>query len=82
MNNVWIACNKTLPHQNGTYLIVTANGKIRIDRFVDGAWGLCLARPNNDKGRYRPHLAWTFLPKVPQFDNDGNIVKGATWQSM
>lgn len=81
MTNIWIPCNKVLPPDNGTYLIVTANGKIRIDRFVDGAWGLCLARPKGGKGRYRPHLAWTYLPKVPQFDDNGNMVKGAKWQS-
>lgn len=75
MNNIWIPCNKFLPERDGTYLIVTANGKIRIDRFVDGAWGLCLARPNNNKGRYRPHLAWAYLPKAPTFDDMGNIVE-------
>lgn len=74
MTNIWIPCNRMLPDRNGTYLIVTANGKIRLDRFVDGAWGLCLARPKNNKGRYRPHLAWTFLPRVPKFDDRGNII--------
>lgn len=62
-NNQWIPCDKFLPERNGTYLVTTANGKIRMDRFVDGAWGLCLARPKSDKGRYRPHLAWMYLPK-------------------
>lgn len=72
-NNQWIPCDKFLPERNGTYLVTTANGKIRMDRFVDGAWGLCLARPKNDKGRYRPHLAWMFLPRPAQFDEKGNI---------
>ena len=62
-----------LPDREGTYLVTTANGKIRLDRFVDGAWGLCLARPSNDKGRYKPHLAWMFLPRPAQFDEKGNI---------
>lgn len=72
-NNQWIPCDKFLPERNGTYLVTTANGKIRMDRFVDGAWGLCLARPKNSKGRYRPHLAWMFLPHPAQFDEKGNI---------
>ena len=60
--NEWISCNKLLPDRDGVYLVTTANGKIRLDRWIDGAWGLCLARPKG-KGRYRPHKAWTFLPR-------------------
>ena len=59
----WVPCDKFLPDKEGVYLVTTANGKIRLDRFFGGAWGLCLARPSNDKGRYRPHKAWMFLPK-------------------
>lgn len=62
MKNEWIPCDKYLPDRDGVYLVTTVNGGIRIDRFVDGAWGLCLPRAKN-KGRYRPHIAWTFLPK-------------------
>ena len=58
----WIECDKFLPDKDGVYLVTTANGKVRIDRFVDGAWGLCMPR-HNDKGRYRPHLAWSYMPK-------------------
>lgn len=63
-NNIWIPCDRFLPDRDGTYLVTTANGKIRLDRFVDGAWGLCLPRPKNNKGRYRPHKAWAYLPKA------------------
>ena len=62
MNNVWIPCNKSLPLKDGVYLVTTANGKIRLDRFVDGAWGLCQPR-HTTKGRYRLHRAWMYLPK-------------------
>ena len=63
MTNQWIPCDKFLPERDGTYLVTTANGKIRLDRWVCGAWGLCLPRPRNSKGRYRPHIAWQHLPK-------------------
>ena len=63
MKDTWIPCDKFLPEQEGIYLVTTANGKVRIDRFFGGAWGLCLARPSNNKGRYRPHKAWCYLPK-------------------
>lgn len=62
----WIPCDLFQPDKNGTYLVTTVNGKVRIDRFVDGAWGLCLARPKNNKGRYRPHIAWCYLPNPYQ----------------
>lgn len=75
MKNEWIPCDKFLPDRNGTYLVTTVNGKVRIDRFVDGAWGLCLARPKNDKGRYRPHIAWSFMPRPARFDEKGNLIK-------
>lgn len=63
MKDNWIPCDRFMPDRDGVYLVTTANGKIRMDRFVDGAWGLCLARPNGNKGRYRPHKAWMYLPK-------------------
>lgn len=60
---IWVPCDKLLPDRDGIYIVTTANGAIRIDRFVDGAWGLCRPRTTNDKGRCRPHKAWTYLPK-------------------
>lgn len=68
----WIECDKFLPDKDGVYLVTTANGKIRLDRFVGGSWGLCQAR-HTSKGRYRLHLAWMFLPRPAQFDEKGNI---------
>ena len=62
MKEQWIPCDMFLPDKEGTYLVTTANGKIRLDRFVDGVWGLCQAR-HTQKGRYRLHKAWTYLPK-------------------
>lgn len=62
----WIPCDTLLPDRNGTYLVTTAKGKIRMDRFIDGAWGLCLPRPKNGKGRYKPHKAWAYLPRPYQ----------------
>lgn len=75
MKDQWIPCDKFLPDRDGTYLITTANGKIRLDRWCNGAWGLCLARPSNDKGRYRPHKAWQYLPNPAKFDEKGNLIK-------
>lgn len=62
MNDKWIPCDKFLPDRNGKYLVTTVNGAVRIDRFVDGQWGACMPHAKN-KGRYRPHLAWTYMPK-------------------
>ena len=61
-NEAWIPCDKVLPDKDGTYLVTTVNGAVRIDRFVDGQWGACMPHANN-KGRYRPHLAWMFMPR-------------------
>lgn len=72
MKDQWIPCDKFLPDKEGVYLVTTVNGKIRLDRFTDGVWGLCVAR-HSKKGRYRPHLAWMFLPRPAQFDEKGNI---------
>ena len=55
MKEKWIPCDKFLPDKDGIYLVTTVNGKIRMDRFVDGEWGMCK--------RCRIHLAWTYLPK-------------------
>ena len=61
MKDAWIPCDKFLPEKEGVYLVTTANGKIRLDRFVGGSWGLCQAR-HTAKGRYRLHKAWCYLP--------------------
>ena len=78
MDGIWIPCDKSLPKKDGVYLVTTANGKIRMDRFVGGAWGLCLARPKNGKGRYRPHVAWMYLPrpaKIDKGESNGRVCK-------
>ena len=64
----WIPCDRFLPDRDGTYLVTTVNGKVRMDRFVDGKWGLCSSRVKGGQGRYRPHLAWSFVPKPYQAD--------------
>lgn len=58
----WIPCDKFQPDRDGTYLVTTANGKIRFDKFVDGVWCLCIPRARTG-GRYRPHRAWMYLPR-------------------
>lgn len=63
---IWMPCEYKQPEEAGTYLVSTAGQKIRIDRWDGEAWGLC--RPRNqikhrDKGRYKPHRAWCYLPK-------------------
>lgn len=63
----WINADIFNPKEVGSYLVTTANGKIRIDRFDGEGWGLCQPRTQikeRDKGRYKPHRAWTFLPKA------------------
>lgn len=62
---IWIPCDKKQPDEDGIYLVTTVNGKVRIDRYVDGQWGLCSPR-NMARGRYRPHLAWMRLPSAYQ----------------
>lgn len=36
MKNVWIPCDKLQPDKDGTYLVTTANGKVRLDRYSYG----------------------------------------------
>lgn len=58
------------PVEAGSYLITTCKDKIRIDRWDGSEWGLCrprYERNNRDKGRYRPHKAWSYLP--PAYDD-------------
>ena len=59
--NKWIPCDTFLPDRDGKYLVTTANGAVIIDRFIDGSWAKCLPSVKG-KGRYKKHLAWTFLP--------------------
>ena len=63
MNGIWIPCNLFLPDN----LVTTVNGAVRIDRFIDGQWGACMPHVKN-KGRYRPHVAWAYLPKPYKAD--------------
>ena len=62
MENQWIPCDTFLPDKDGVYLVTTARGKMIMDRFIDGAWAKCLPTVKG-KGRYDPHIAWTYLPK-------------------
>lgn len=62
MKSEWVPCAAFLPYKDGVYLVTTANGKIIMDRFIDGSWAKCTPTVKG-KGRYKPHIAWTFLPK-------------------
>lgn len=62
MKDVWIPCDKFLPEKEGAYLVTTAQEKIVIDRWTNGAWARCVPTVKG-KGRYKPHKAWMFLPK-------------------
>lgn len=57
---IWTPCDRLQPRQDGTYLVTTAKGKVRFDRFVDGEWGLCNPQL---RGGYRPHAAWAAVPE-------------------
>ena len=62
---IWIPC-EIPPVEAGSYLVNTAHGKIRIDRYDGHYWGLCKPRAEisvMDKGRYKPHRAWAIMPK-------------------
>ncbi len=50
---------RTPPLEPGAYLVTTAHGAIRIDRWDGEHWGAC----SKTKGRYKMHLAWCHLPK-------------------
>lgn len=73
-NNQWIPCDKFLPERDGQYLVTTAIGKIVIDRWQDGAWARCTPTVKG-KGRYRPHVAWQFLPQAARLDEKGNLIR-------
>lgn len=65
---IWMPCEEYKPNEIGTYLVVTNNGHLRIDRWDGEMWGLCRPRnqiPNRDKGRYKPHKAWSYM-RVPE----------------
>lgn len=74
MRNQWIPCDRFLPDRDGKYLVTTVNGAVMIDRWADGAWGACMPHVKN-KGRYRPHIAWMFLPNPARFDEKGRLIK-------
>ncbi len=57
----WIPCDKINPLKPGAYLVTTAHGKIRIDRWDGEMWAMC--NPANKRGRYKLHRAFTYLPK-------------------
>ena len=69
----WISCKHFLPAKDGKYLVTTVNGAVRIDRFSHGEWGACMPHAKN-KGVYRPHLAWSYLPRPARFDEKGNLI--------
>lgn len=50
---------RTPPLDPGFYLVTTANGKVRFDRWDGEHWALCERRG----GRYKMHLAWGHVPK-------------------
>lgn len=57
------------PREAGTYLVATHNGAVRLDRWDGESWGLSLPRTATkyrNRGRYKPHIAWTTLPKAPR----------------
>lgn len=68
MNNwSWLPCDRFEPTRPGTYLVTTANGYIRIDRWDGEEWGLCRVRHevrHRNKGRYRLHRAFAEMPKA------------------
>lgn len=48
------------PREVGAYLVTTARGKVKIDRWDGEMWSMC--NPANRRGRYKPHRAWSYLP--------------------
>lgn len=60
---IWIPCDKQAPPKDGTYMVTTAKGAIRFDRYVDGEWAMC---STTIRGRYKPHLAWCYMPEAYQ----------------
>lgn len=71
IRSVWVPASMP-PVEVGSYLVATANGKLRMDRWDGEQWGLC--RPRNelktiDKGRYKPHKAWCSIPPYRESEN-------------
>ena len=56
---IWTPCELKNPDKDGTYMVTTANGAVRFDRYVDGEWGLMNPQC---RGKYKPHLAWGYVP--------------------
>ena len=70
--NTWITCDIN-PLTIGAYLVTTANGAVRIDRWDGESWGLCRPRVEikaRNKGRYKPHRAWMPLPTPAERRSD------------
>lgn len=60
------------PVEAGSYLVTTCKGKVRFDRYDGDQWGLCKPRneiKNIDKGRYKMHKAWSFVPPAAQYED-------------
>lgn len=69
----WIRADKYSPKEAGSYLVTTHKGNVMIDRFDGEGWARCQPRidiKGRDKGRYKMHKAWTFLP-LPY--NEGDV---------
>lgn len=72
-NLIWLPCEEYKPNIIGTYLVVTNKGAIRIDRWDGEMFGLCRPRhqiKNRDKGKYKPHRAWAYMPQIPNFESE------------
>lgn len=68
---IWTPCEKLQPPKDGMYLVTTAKGAVRFDRFVDGVWGLC--NPKSRKRYKEPHVAWTRVPHPAKLDEHGRV---------
>ena len=68
---IWIPCNKANPDRDGMYLVTTAKGAVRFDRYVDGVWGLC--NPKSRKRYKEQHIALARLPRPAELDENGRV---------
>lgn len=58
---IWTPCDKKQPDRDGTYIVTTAKGAVRFDRYVDGEWAMCHPQC---RGAYKPHKAWGYVPQA------------------